>query len=114
MDRYEGVVGEQEALEAGEVREDVRGEEDEAVVGEVQTPQGAQGAPAQRGGQVHHRGVVVKSPAEVQIQQGVVLHHEGFGVDDRQLVVAQVQRAEAAQPRKRVGIHLGYSGFEGD
>lgn len=81
-------------------------------MGQVQSPQVPQGAPAERRGQVHHHRVVVEGSAQVELPQRLVLDGEGLGVNDCQLVVAQIQGAEAAESSKRVGFHLGNSGFE--
>lgn len=56
--------------------------------------------------------MVVEGSAQVELPQGLVLHGEGLRVDDRQLVVAQVQRAKVAESGKGVGFHLRDSVFE--
>lgn len=112
MDGHQGVVGKLEAPQAAQVGEDVRGQKDEAVVGQVESLQGSQGAPAQRRGQVHHRGVVVEGSAQVELLQSLVLDAEGLRVDDCQLIVTQIQGAKAAESGEGVGLHLRNSGFE--
>lgn len=81
-------------------------------MGQVQPPQVPQGAPAERRGQVHHHRVVVEGSAQVELPQGLVLDSEGLRVDDGQLVVAQIQGAEAAEPGKGLGFDLGNSRVE--
>lgn len=56
--------------------------------------------------------MVVEGSAQVELPERLVLHGECLWVNDCQLVVAQIQRAKAAESGKRVGLHLGDSGFE--
>lgn len=58
------------------------------------------------GCQILYRRVVVEGSAKVELPQGATEVDEGLGVDDSQLVVAQIQRANAEESVEGAGFQL--------
>lgn len=114
MDGHQGVVGKPEHPQAAQVGENARGQKDETVVRQVQCSQGLQGAPVESRAQAGHCRVVVEGSAQVELPQRLVQDGKGLGMNNSQLVVAQIQRAKPVQSFEGEGFHLRNSGFEDD